>query len=100
MGVHPGKRSLRLEMHLDYKKLQRSRLLQGKLVSRVPDCQNHQQTPKWQLSFASEKTTHGIYSINLGFCFIFQRYCDTVVNKKKKNNGACITNVRGQALNK
>lgn len=63
--------SSRVGMHLDSKRLQRSMLLQEKFLP-VPDGQNPQPTLKWQLSFTSEMTTHGIRSITLGFCFTFQ----------------------------
>lgn len=51
----------------------RSRLLQGRLSHL---CWMVQTTGKLkcQLSFTSEKAMHGISSINLGFCFTFQRY--------------------------
>lgn len=86
VGVHRGKRSSR-----DAFGLQETSEVQAAAREDCLTCARWSRPPadtEWQLSFTSEKTTHGISSITLGFCFIFVLFFrgvgDTAVNKNKK----------------
>lgn len=81
LGVYRGKRSSRVERHLDYKKLQRSRLLQGRLSHL---CWMVQTTGKhWNASCHSPQRRPRMEFLASVFVLLFRGIGDTVVNKRK-----------------
>lgn len=85
------------ELHLDCKKLQRSRLLQRELVLHGPGGQNHQQTLNGSCPSPRRRPYMEFLASDLVFILFFRVRGDTWWIKRIKN--AYITNMKGQTLN-